>query len=106
MPVILILHDSAFKLQRYAIPANQEVVLFNLILSWRLEVLVVEPIFTLVALDHELVHVLSLMGLLTVTVAIEEVLVVVVSLIFVIFFIIIELTSERHPTIATVTSEV
>jgi hypothetical protein len=58
--------------------------------------MVVEPVLTVKALDHKLVHLLSLMGFIAVAVAIEEALVVLVLLI-VIVLLILELAGERHP---------
>ena len=67
---------------------------------------VVEPVLTLVALDHELVHVLRCVRLLARTVAIEEVGVVEVSLILVIEFVVEKLARLGHPAVPTITAEV
>lgn len=53
--------------------------------------MVVEPVLTVVALDHELVHVLGCMGLLAGAVAVEEVGVVEVPLVLIIQFVVEEL---------------
>lgn len=68
--------------------------------------LVMEPIFTAVALDHELVDKCRIMWLLAVAITVKEIMTVKVFLISVVFFVGIELARERHFTITTVTSKV
>jgi hypothetical protein len=48
------------------------------------------PVFALEALNHELFDVVAVVGLVAVTIAIEEVFVVVVLLVFVVLFLVVE----------------
>jgi hypothetical protein len=68
--------------------------------------LIVEPVLTLIALYHELVHVLARMRFLAMTIRIEIVLVVVVSHILIVFLIHKQLACLWHPTIAAIASKV
>ena len=68
--------------------------------------LVVEPIFTLVALNHEAFDVLEGMRFLTVAIAVEIVVIVIVFLIFIIYFLIEQLAGQWHPSIAAIASKI
>ncbi len=75
-----------------------------LCLSW-CKMMVVEPVLTVITLNHELIHILWGMGLLTGTVAVKKISVVKVLLILIVKFIIEEFASLRHSAVSTVTSE-
>jgi len=68
--------------------------------------LVVKPVFTLIALKHELVNEIRIMRIIAVAVTIEEVFTVIVLIIFIVLFVRIQLAGKRSSTVATVTSEV
>ncbi len=72
-----------------AIFANQEIFIFNLVRYLWTQVMIVEPIFTLITLNHEVFDILYGMRLFTIAIAVKVVLIVVILIIFVIEFFII-----------------
>ena len=89
-----------------AVLANQEIVIFNLRINFRCEMLIVEPIFTLEALNHELLYVFTCVRLFAMAVTIEEVLIVVIFIVLVIFLFVEKLAGRRHTAVSTVAPEV
>ncbi len=68
--------------------------------------MIVEPVLTVVALDHKLIHVLMRVRFSAIAIRIEVVLIVEVSCIFIIEFFIKKLAGLRHTPIAAVTAEI
>ena len=68
--------------------------------------LIVEPIFTLEALNHELLYVFTCVRFFAMAVTIEEVLIVVIFIVLVIFLFVEKLAGRRHTAVSTVAPEV
>ena len=68
--------------------------------------LIVEPIFTLEALNHELLYVFTCVRLFAMAVTIEEVLIVVIFIVLVIFLFVEKHAGRRHTAVSTVAPEV
>ena len=91
MEEILIMLNSRHEFRFQTFPANQEVLFINLFIKWRVDMLIMEPVLTFIALNHKLVNVFKGMRLFTVTVAIKECLIIEVLVILIFILILIEL---------------
>lgn len=80
-------------MSRNTVFADQDILFFKFRTKNRRQVLIMKPIFTLIALDHELIDVFERVGFLTVAIRIEVVLIVIVFLILIILFLIVKLAS-------------
>jgi hypothetical protein len=105
MKVVYIVGQDSFKMLLDTVPAQKEEALIYLLSLSGCKMMVVEPVLTMITLNHELIHILRGMGLLTGTVAVEKISVVKVLLILIVKFIIEEFASLRHSAVSTVTSE-
>ena len=90
MKELFVMHDLVGKSLSNASLAKKEVTFIRVVIELGIHVMIVIPVFTFIALDHKLVHISDSMRLFTVTITIEEILCVVISVVFVVIFIIIE----------------
>ena len=105
MPEIFVLANFVDKFVSDALLAQQKVGLI-FIFDLRVQMLVVEPVFTFIALKHEFVDKFRVMRVVTIAIAIKEIFAIVVFFVLVVFLVRIQLACERGPTVATVASEV
>jgi hypothetical protein len=68
--------------------------------------MIVEPVLTLIAFNHEFIHIIKRVRFLAITIAIKVVLVVVILLVFIILFLIIQFACQWHSTISTIASKI
>lgn len=89
----------------YTVFAQEEIFLFNFLLDNWSQMLVVEPILTLVALDHVLIHVFTRVRLLAIAIAVKVVMIIHIGFILIVFLVVEELACLGHAPIATVASK-
>jgi hypothetical protein len=89
MEKVLIEMNSAQKMLLNTIFANQDKLIWNRFFQFWLEMMIMEPVFTLITFNHEFIHIIKRVRFLAIAVAIKVVLVVVILLIFIILFLVI-----------------
>lgn len=105
MEVSLIMVNSVTEFLRNTLSANQDVLIAHCLICARSQMLVVEPILTLIALDHVLVNIFTRVGFLAIAVTVEVVMAVHIPLILIVLLIIEEFARLWHASIAAVTPE-
>ena len=83
--------NSSLELSLDAILANEDEFLVWLLGEGRSQMMIMEPVLALEALNHELVHTVAEVRLLTVAIGIEKRLIVIVAKVFVVIFVVIKL---------------
>ena len=94
--------DGRHEMLLQTFPANEEVLVVQLFVERGMQVLVVEPILTLIALNHELVQIFFLMRLLAIAIAIKEVIIIHILFVLIVFLVVVQLTSKWHSAIAAI----
>jgi hypothetical protein len=98
--------ESLGEVLRDTVLANEEKLILHIVGEIGCQVLIMEPVLTLVALNHELIYVHRTMGLLAVAVTVEIVVVIEVSLVLIVQLVIEELAGLGHASVPTVATEV
>ena len=105
MEVAQVMRQYIYETLLHTSGAQQEVLLVNCLGELGCQVVVVVPVLAVVALDHELVHVLGCMRLLACAVAVKEVRIIEIAFILILKFFIEELACLRHAPVAAVAAE-